>query len=374
MKKIVVLGVGRVGKAIAVDLMDDFDVTAVDTSDANLKSIQTKYSIKTLNADISEKEKLNEIVKDFDLVIGAVPGFIGFQTVKNVIEAGKDIVDISFFPEDPFLLNEIAKANNVTAVIDCGVAPGMGNIILGFHNKNMMVESYECLVGGLPVEREWPFQYKAPFSPADVIEEYMRAARIVENGNVVVKEALSEPVLEEFKGIGKLEAWNSDGLRTLIKTMKVPNMVEKTLRYPGSLEYIKVLRECGFFSKKEIDLNGVTVRPLDLTSKLLFPKWKLNPGDDEFTVMRIKIQGTEKGNSKNYQYYLFDKYDPSSGTTSMARTTGYTCSAVVHLLLTGQLTKKGLIPPEHLGEENENFEFILNYLRARGVNYESSNY
>ena len=158
------------------------------------------------------------------------------------------MVDISFFPEDPFQLDALAKQKNVTVVTDCGVAPGMGNIILGYHNKRMNVSDYECLVGGLPVVREWPYEYKAVFSPIDVIEEYTRPARYVQSGVVVVKEALSDPELVHFDGVGTLGILELRRTSFLIKTMpNIPNMIEKTLRYPGCIEYLRVLRESGFF-------------------------------------------------------------------------------------------------------------------------------
>jgi lysine 6-dehydrogenase len=287
-----------------------------------------------------------------------------------VIEAGKNMVDISFFPEDPFQLDELAKKRNVTIVTDCGVAPGMGNIILGYHNRRMKIQNYECLVGGLPVVREWPYEYKAVFSPIDVIEEYIRPARYVQNSAMVIKEALSDPELIHFNGVGTLESWNSDGLRSLIKTMpNIPNMIEKTLRYPGCIEYLRVLRETGFFSYEEMEVKGVKIRPIDITAKLLFPKWKLKPGEEEFTVMRIRISGEESSKPKTYEYNLLDRTEKSTGTLSMARTTGYTCTAVVNLVLDGSYCRRGISPPEFLGEEESHFKFIVDYLKARGVEY-----
>ncbi|MGC4023142.1 MAG: saccharopine dehydrogenase NADP-binding domain-containing protein [Cyclobacteriaceae bacterium] len=242
MKKIIVLGAGLVGKAMAIDLAKNFDATSADFSDAALSEVAS-HKVKTLKIDFSNLQSLASSIQPFDLVIGAVPGFLGLQTAKTVIEAGKNMVDISFFPEDPFQLDELAKKKGVTIVTDCGVAPGMGNIILGYHNQKMKIESYECLVGGLPVVREWPYEYKAVFSPIDVIEEYIRPARYVQNSSIIIKEALSDPELINFAEVGTLESWNSDGLRSLIKTMAhIPNMIEKTLRYPGCIEYLRVLR------------------------------------------------------------------------------------------------------------------------------------
>ena len=218
--------------------------------------------------------------------------------------------------------------------------------------------------------REWPYEYKAVFSPIDVIEEYIRPARYVQQGAVIVKEALSDPELIHFDGVGTLESWNSDGLRSLIKTMPgIPNMIEKTLRYPGCIEYLRVLRESGFFSYEAVDIKGVKVRPIDVTAKLLFPKWKLKPGEEEFTVMRIRIVGEENGKPKTYQYNLLDRTDKATNTLSMARTTGYTCTAALNLIANGTFDRKGICPPEYVGEKEENFQFVVNYLKARGVHY-----
>ena len=370
MKKVIVLGAGLVGKAMALDLSKKFEVTAVDINKDALKSLE-QHGIKTQQVDFANLALLTSVLQPFDIVVGAVPGFMGLQTVKTVIEAGKNMVDISFFPEDPFQLDDLAKKQNVTVVTDCGVAPGMGNIILGYHNKRMKIETYECLVGGLPLVREWPYEYKAVFSPIDVIEEYIRPARYVQHGALVIKEALSDPELVHFNGVGTLESWNSDGLRSLIKTMpNIPNMIEKTLRYPGCIEYLRVLRESGFFSYEEMEVKGVKIRPIDVTAKLLFPKWKLKPGEEEFTVMRIRMQGEESGNVKTYEYNLLDRTNKTTDTLSMARTTGYTCTAAVNLVLDGKFTRKGICPPEYLGEDEGNFLFILNYLKERGVIYQ----
>ena len=363
MKKIVVLGAGLVGGVMAQDLAKDHQVTTIDISQDNLDKLDSNIS--KICADISDTSILHKYIKDCDLVIGAVPGFMGYKMMKDVISAGKNIVDISFYPEDPFGLDELAKENNVIAVMDCGVAPGMGNIIFGYHNNTMQISNYECIVGGLPVKREWPYEYQAVFSPIDVIEEYIRPARFVQNKQLIIKEALSETELIEFEEIGTLESWNSDGLRSLIKTMPhVPNMIEKTLRYPGCVEYLKVLRSSGFFSYDKININGVDIRPIDVTSKLLFPKWEMKEGDQDFTVMRIIMKGKEDGEEVSYRYDLLDRYE--NNTISMARTTGFTCTAVANLVLDKKYTRIGISPPEYLGE---NFENVREYLKQRNVIY-----
>jgi saccharopine dehydrogenase-like NADP-dependent oxidoreductase len=368
-KRVIVLGTGLVGSAIVKDLAVSYQITAVDLSSSNLESLKGIENVKAITADLSNPAVLRDLVTGHDLVIGALPGFMGYNSVKHTIEAGKDMVDISFFPEDPFGLDRLAKTKGVTIVTDCGVAPGMGNIILGHHHSEMSVERFECLVGGLPVKREWPWQYKAVFSPIDVIEEYTRPARYIINGEIVTREALSEPEYIEFDEIGTLESWNSDGLRSLLHTIPVPNMIEKTLRYPGTIDYLRMLREAGYFSYDEIEVKGVKVRPIDLTAKLMFPQWQLKPGEKEFTVMRITIEGRKQGEKEKYIYNLLDKFDDESGITSMARTTGYTATAVANLMLEGMFNQPGINPPEFIGKTSGHLKFILEYLKERNIVY-----
>lgn len=371
MANVTVLGAGMVGRAMAIDLAGKHTVTSVDLSEDNLAQLKS-FGITTKQTDLSIPNKIKEIVADADLVIGAVPGFMGYEMIKAVINARKNIVDISFFPEDPLILDDMAKEAGVTAVVDCGVAPGMDNIFLGYHHERMEVENFVCMVGGLPKIRTMPYQYKAPFSPVDVLEEYTRPARLVENGFVVTKPALTEPEFIDFDEIGTLEAFNTDGLRTIIKTIPVKNMKEKTLRYPGHRTMMETLRDTGLFSSDEIELKGQKIRPVDVASKLLFPRWKYEKGEEEFTVMRIIIEGTEKGVKKKYTYDLLDWYDSKTQTSSMERTTGYTCTAVANLVLEKLYTQKGIIPPEYLGKDEKCFQFVLNYLKSRGVNYKAT--
>lgn len=367
--KIIVLGTGLVGSAIVKDLASGYEVTAVDLSAKNIEGLSGLNNVKAVTADLSDAEILKDLVRDQDLVIGALPGFMGYKSVKHTIEAGKDMVDISFFPEDPFGLDRLAKSKGVTIVTDCGVAPGMSNIFLGHYHNIINVTSFECLVGGLPFKREWPWQYKAVFSPIDVLEEYTRPARYMLNGEIVTREALSDPELIEFEDIGTLESWNSDGLRSLLYTIPVPNMIEKTLRYPGTIEYLRMLREAGFFSEEEIDVKGKMIRPIDLTARLMFPAWKLNPGEEEFTAMRITIEGKKDGDSVKYVYNLFDRYDSENNITSMARTTGYTCTAVANLMMEGMFENPGINPPEFIGKTEGHLQFILEYFRERNIFY-----
>ncbi|HHI02855.1 MAG TPA: saccharopine dehydrogenase [candidate division Zixibacteria bacterium] len=370
--KIIVLGAGLVGGPMAVDLAHEskFEITLVDYNQAALDKIGNSYPINKMAKDLSRPDDVKKLVADYDIVVNAVPGFMGFRTLRSVITAGKNVIDIAFFPEDPFELDRPAKEKNVVAIVDCGVAPGMSNILTG-HVDNLLdrTDSVLIYVGGLPEVREWPYEYKAVFSPIDVIEEYIRPARYVENGQMVTRPALSDPELLNFPGIGTLEAFNSDGLRTLAQTIDVPNMKEKTLRYPGHIDKMKLFRETGFFSKEEIEINGTKIRPIDFTSKLLFPKWKLDEGEVDITVMQVIIEGEKEGRKLRYTYDLLDRYDDVTGVHSMARTTGYTATMAVRMIAAGLYSEVGISAPEFIGRQPESVEFILDGLKKRGIIY-----
>jgi len=372
---IIVLGAGLVGAPIAMDLAKDGThmVTVADRDRGAIERLEGAFGISTIEADLSADGSVRSIVAEYDFVIDALPGFMGYRALREIIEAGKDVVDIAFFPEDPFTLDELARKNNVTAIVDCGVAPGMSNILTG-HAASMLdeTENVLILVGGLPRERHWPFEYKAVFSPIDVIEEYTRPARLVENGHLVVKPPLTEREYVDFEGIGTLEAFNSDGLRTLTETIEAKNMREKTLRYPGHAERMLMLNEAGFFSTEPMEVNGAEIRPIDFTSQILFPNWKLEAGDVDFTVMRIIVEGRKGAERLRYTYDLLDQYDEATGIHSMARTTGYTATVAARMVIAGLYVKKGISPPEFIGTDPECVEFMLEGLRRRGIDYKES--
>ena len=359
-----------VGKAIALDLVKNYDVTCFDLSKENLDEVQQRDpKIKVAANDLADHRQYADFLATFDIVVTAVPGFMGYQTLEAVIEAGKNVVDISFFPEDALQLDGLAKKKNVTAITDCGVAPGISNLILGHYNEVMKIDSFECYVGGLPRERKPPFQYKAPFSPVDVIQEYIRPARLVERGAVVTKPAMSDREIMKFEKVGDLEAFNTDGLRSLIYTMShIPDMKEKTLRYPGHIDIINAMQQAGFFDTAPLRIKEVDISPLEFTSKLLVNQWKLEPGEEEFTVMKVVV----KGEGKTIEYTLYDTYDKETETTSMARTTGYTCTAAVNLLAKELFTDIGVFPPELVGRDKKCFDFVMQYLKERNVNLKES--
>lgn len=366
---IAIFGAGMVGRAIATDLATTHSVTSFDVSPRNLELLGSRNkNIRLVQADLQQYHQYANWLQPFDLVVTAVPGFMGFETLRQVILCGKDVADISFFPEDALQLHELAAEHQVTVITDVGVAPGMSNLILGYYNQQMAVHNFECYVGGLPSIRKKPFEYKAPFSPADVIEEYMRPARLKENGHIVTKSALSEREYLEYDGIGTLEAFNTDGLRSLLFTMPhIPNLKEKTLRYPGHAALIAALKDSGFFNTTPVKVNGVEITPLQFSSKILFDEWKLGETEAELTVMQVIVEGAHQGTFQRIEYNLLDRYDEKTQFSSMSRSTGYTCAAAVNLIAEKLFTRKGVFPPELVGSDKTCFEFVLDYLKQRGV-------
>lgn len=369
-KKIAVFGAGLVGHAIVQDLAKDKDVLikVYDIDKVKLTQFKDIVNVKAECKDIAVLSSFDEILEDADLAISAVPGFMGFETLLKIIKTGTNVVDIAFFPEDPFQLDELAKEQDVTAVIDCGVAPGLCNILLGYQYAHLDdISRYECFVGGLPKVRKMPFQYKAGFSPIDVLEEYTRPARFIEFDKEITKPALSDVEHLDVPGVGTLEAFNTDGLRTLLKTIRVPFMKEKTLRYPGHAFIMKMLRDNGFLDINEIDVKGTRIKPIEMTSQLLFKNWKFDEGEEDVTFMRVIIDGEKENTHYSYMYDLLDSYDKETATTSMARTTGYTCTAVARLLLSGMFDRKGICPPEYIGQSEKCYESVLKQLSQRKI-------
>ncbi len=371
--KILVLGAGRVGSAIAVDLAANrsFEVRVADRDSARLQQLEHAYGLLGERVDLSLPSTVTRAASDADAVVSAVPGFLGYRTLEAVLAAGRPVVDIAFFPEDPMMLDAAAKRAGVPAIVDCGVAPGMSNILVAHASRRLdKTTSVSIYVGGLPETRVGPFEYRAVFSPIDVIEEYTRPARVVANGTVSVRDALSDLEVLHFPGLGDLEAFTTDGLRTLTRTIDAPQMIEKTLRYPGHADKIKLLRDVGLFSRESVELDdGTSLRPIDLTTALLFPLWQLQPGERDITVMQIQVEGRAATQPVRYTYNLLDRFDDASGTTSMARTTGYAATMALRLLTEGRFDEPGVHPPETLGQRQEWVEFLLSGLADRGVMY-----
>lgn len=368
-----VLGAGMVGSVIAEDLVKSgFDVTVADVDTNALDRVSTRSdgSIKVNEADCSDAAVITAMASDVDIVFGALPSCLGLNALQSVIESGRPYCDISFMEEDPRTLDEMARKRGVTCVVDFGVAPGMSHLLCSYATHLLdACDRLDIVVGGLPVDRTWPWEYKAPFSPRDVIDEYIRPARLVEDGVTVTREALSEVELVELPEVGTLEAFNTDGLRTMCDTLDVPNMRERTLRYPGHAELMRVLRSGGFFSTDPLQVGDQTICPIDLTAKILINDWKYEQGEADLTVMRVEAEGSKDNKNVLLWWDLLDYYDSDADQSSMARTTGFPCAAIGRMIADGTINTPGVHPPEFFGGMSEIVDRLFSELETRNVRF-----
>ncbi len=371
MPRIVVLGAGLIGGVLARELAseDGFDVAVYDADAGALERLGRGSNLSVHRADLSRPDAISAAVADANAVVGALPGVLGFRMLRAVVEAGKPIADISFSPEDPLQLAALAREHGSTAIVDCGVSPGLSNFFVGIAARELdPVEDVRIYVGGLPVERRWPYEYSVVFSATDVIEEYTRPARVFEEGRLVTRPALSEIERIDVPGVGTLEAFLTDGLRTLLRTVPARSMREKTLRYPGHAGKMEVLKEAGFFDETALDLRGgVRVSPREVTERLLTRAWRRDEGAEEFTYLKVVVTGRRSGASVRTTFELLDRTDASTGTTSMARTTAFPCAAAARMLARGEYRDPGVRPLELVAADREAARRFEEYLSPKGI-------
>lgn len=372
--KVISLGCGNIGSVAAEDLAKSVSSTEViiaDKDETRAKDVAKRINrsnVSWIRLDATNHDKLVHALKEYDLVMGFLPGKFGYHLAEACLEARRSLVDVSYMPESPLKLNNKALEAGVTIIPDCGLAPGISNILVGHAVKKLdRVQAINIMVGGLPEKPIPPLDYVITWSPENLIDEYERKAKIVKNGKKIEVEALSELEDVEFPGLGRLEAFNTDGLRTLSDTVEnVKEMREKTLRYAGHAEKIKLLKALGFFEEKEISIDGVSISPRKLTVKLLGQKLR-KPEVKDVVALKVEACGTRKGKKTCYVYHLLDYYDEKRGITAMARTTAYPASIIAQLMLKGAIKEKGVVPPEKIGMNNELFRVFSEMLEKHGI-------
>ncbi|PYQ32547.1 MAG: saccharopine dehydrogenase [Acidobacteria bacterium] len=371
--RISILGAGLIGRVIARELASEegAQVSVFDADPDALDRVARETHATILRTDLSRPGAVSDAVSDADCVVGALPGALGSTMLRSVIEAGKPIADISFSREDPLQFEALARERGSTAVVDCGVSPGLSNFFIGRAARDFNEVDEACIyVGGLPFARAWPFEYGIVFSVADVIEEYVRPARVMEEGKLVTRPALSEIERIEVPGIGTLEAFLTDGLRTLLRTVPARTMKEKTLRYPGHAGRIEILRETGFFEQSPLELRGgVRVAPRDVAEQLLARSWKLADDAEEFTYLKVTVTGRKLDRTLRTSFELLDRTHRATGTTSMARTTAFPCVVIARMLARGEYRDPGVRPLEMLAANREAAARFELGLTARGVRW-----
>jgi saccharopine dehydrogenase-like NADP-dependent oxidoreductase len=368
--KLLTIGCGYIGSVIAEELVHNInfeELILVDTTKKKIEETAKKLgdNVSPFQLEIQDYPSLLEIIDDADLVIGLSPGRLGFNVMKACIEKKKDLVDLSFMAEDPLLFQELAMDKGVVVVPDCGVAPGLSNMLIGKSASQLdAVDNVSILVGGLPQDPKTPLNYKVTWCVEDLFEEYTRKAKIVKNGKTIEVDALEGLEEVEFEGLGTFEAFFTDGVRTLHHTINAENMWEKTLRYPGHAEKIKLIKKLGLLRKEPI--VSLNMAPWDFMIKF----WEENLSfveDRDMVLMRIKVSGRKGSTKILHEYKVVDYFDEKKNVTAMGRTTAYTAFAVVKLLVEKKLGGKGIIPPEILGMNRNLFEEIQQNLEERGI-------
>lgn len=372
--KIIVLGCGNIGSVAAKDLAENLPSAEIVVSDVNKSRAKEAASkvgqdnVSWIQTDASNHHELVNTIKKFDLAVGSLPGRMGYKACNASIAAKVDMVDVSYMPEDVMTLNKTALKAKVCIVPDCGMSPGLGSILAGHAvSKIDQIESLHMLNGGLPEKPVPPLGYVITWSVEDLIDMYSRKVSIVKGGKMIQLEAMSG--LEEitFPGVGKLEAFYTDGLRTLLHTVKgAKDMWEKSLRYPGHVEKIKLLKTLGFFDENPVKVKSLKVSPRGVTAKLLESKLKRSDVPD-IVAMRIVVSGTKKGERVTYTYHVLDRYDKNRKVTAMARTTAYTTSIVAQLLAKKAIKKNGVLPPEKIGMDEKLYKKFMDEIKKRKI-------
>ena len=367
--RVIVLGSGKIGSVIAKDFSKrDVEITLGDVYLKRAEKAAREIGADYLKFDTSNFDSMVKILSEFDFVLGALPGDYGFRALEACVEAGKSIVDVSFTPEDPSILDRNAHNAGLTIIPDCGVAPGLSNLLVGYGaSKFDKVDEAKIMVGGIPEKPVPPLGYTVTWSADGLIDEYIRDVTVVRDGKVVKVPPLSGLEQIEFPGVGTLEAFYTDGLRSLVRSLPgVKNLYEKTLRYPGHVEKVKLLKTLGFFSEEPVRVEGKEITP-KMVSARIFERSLTNPNVGDLLAMMIEVFGEEKGEKRAHRYHLLEYPDPETGISAMARTTAYTASIVAGILMEGRIKAKGVIPIETLSVNHDFVKEVFNELKKRGI-------
>jgi lysine 6-dehydrogenase len=372
--RIIVLGCGNIGYAATMDLAESLpssEIVVADKDRTRAEEVVSKVNRENVSwtqVDVANHSELVSTLSKFDLTVSALPGSMGFKACKAAIASKVDIVDVSYMPEDIMVLQEDALKAGVRIVPDTGMAPGLSNILVGRGASRLdSVQTVHILNGGLPEKPVPPLSYVITWSAEDLIDMYSRKVTVVKGGKAIKVDAMSG--LEEitFPGVGKLEGFYTDGLRTLLYTLKGPKeMWEKSLRYPGHTQKIELLKNLGFFSEEPVKIRDFKVIPRELTIKL-FEKELKRPEVPDIVVMLVKVTGLENGGKVMYTYQMLDRYDQRKRVTAMGRTTGYTTSVMAQFVADGTIREKGISPPEKVGMNGELYQKYTSALRKRGM-------
>ena len=365
MARILLLGCGRIGYVTAMDLTEQgYEVTAIDKDKHKLKNVSRKLGIDYLVLDIPNNiYQLLSIATNYDIVTSALPGSISYRVIESLIRRGVDVVDVSYFSEDPWKLHELALKSGSRVVVDAGLAPGISNALVGHAHKILDgIKRCRIYVGGISKDPKVFLGMALTWSVEDLVDEYLRPARAIIDGEVKYLDPLSYTGSINIPELGTFEYFVSDGLRTMIKSFRhLEELIELTLRHPGHLSIMNVLRDLGLLSHEELRINNTIVRASKILAELL--KIKMSKYVEDVVILYIEALGN-KGERK---YLLYQEYDYSTGLTAMSRTTGFPLSIITHMTLENMIKSNGLIPPEVIGLDENLYNYFIKELSRRGI-------
>jgi lysine 6-dehydrogenase len=378
--RMLVLGAGLQGSACAYDLLQNPAVSQVRLADLRfdhlaefLKPLSGPRLIPT-TLDVRDREAVLAVMRESDAVMSAIPYYLNLQLAECAVEAGVHFCDLGGNTEIVFQQKELAeraRAKGVTIIPDCGVAPGMVNILAEHGIRQLdTVDSVRIYVGGLPQNPEPPLNYQVVYSLEGVLDYYTTRSWVLRDGRRSQVTALSEREPVEFPApVGTLEAFHTaGGLSTMAFRYegKVPEMEYKTLRYPGHAEMMESIRELGLLDLEPVDVKGIKVVPRDLFVAAVGPK--LTKDAPDLLALRVTVRGTKGGKPAERRFDLVDRYDEAHGISAMMRTTGYSLS------ITGQMQVRGEVGPPGVWTPDECMpaEAYIAELRARGIELRES--
>ena len=350
--KYLVLGGGKQGSACALELARRDDTELVVVADVTIDDpapflrplIGDRVEMRAVDA--TDAGQVAAAMHGMDAVACALPYYFNVDMTRLAIDAGAHFCDLGGNTElvdKQKAFDPDAKEAGVSVVPDCGLAPGMVNILAqGGIDALDTVDSVEIFVGGLPQDPKPPLNYQIVYSMEGVLDYYTTPVLVLEDGAVVEKDALSGLEQVQFpEPVGTLEAFLTAGGISRMPYRyegQIPDMTYKTLRYPGHAELMKAIRELGLLSLEPVDVAGSPVRPRDAFIAAVTPQLS-NPDGDDLVAMRVVVQGTKDGAPSSVSYQMIDFYDADTGVTAMMRTTGYSLAA------TAVLQARRVVPP-----------------------------
>ncbi|WP_281678555.1 saccharopine dehydrogenase family protein [Synergistes jonesii] len=374
MKKALVLGCGLVGKTVALDLAKDFEVSVMDPYEKALASLAERDDIKKIRKPADDAAALREAAKEADVVCGLLPSHLEGASQKQILEMGKNYVSPSGYLHSEGM-DEIAKRTGAVAVFDMGIAPGMSNYLVARGAAVVDELDFGCIyVGGIPEKLDPPFNYRTVFCLEDTMNEYCMPAKYVKDYKLAEAPALSGLEEIDFPGVGRLEAFFTDGLRSAALNVKGRFVAEKTMRWPGYVDAINIMKAAGCFSKEPVVVDGKEVIPFNVTTELFRPRWTLRPekGDRDLTVMRVVAKGPKGGKYVTNCWDLVDRFDEKLMLHSMARTTGYACSTTARAVADGMISAPGFHAPEELAGDDAFYNYLMPELAKHDIIFKHS--